>query len=78
MIEPKKMFGINNIGLAEHPGDLVTVQEVENVDRESTISVKYKWALKECHSYKTGATFQFYLPEELKVYEAIISDRYTN
>jgi len=46
-------------------------QQVDQVDRSTIISVKYDWKLPNGHGYKSGATYQFRLPEPLVVYETI-------
>ncbi|MFT4415008.1 collagen binding domain-containing protein [Fredinandcohnia humi] len=46
-------------------------EKVDEVDLESIISVTYEWELPNGHPYKEGATFEFDLPQELKVYETI-------
>lgn len=51
----------------------VSSDEVVNVvTTESDILVKYDWELPEGHKYQAGATFRFKLPDELKVYKAVV------
>jgi len=51
----------------------VSSDEIVNiVTTETDILVKYDWKLPEGHKYQAGATFRFKLPDELKVYKAVV------